>query len=562
MDMKKIVSILLTAVMLFSTVIAVSAADAPTKEYPQKFYDVPKDHWAFNYIAELADRGVIAGYEDGSFKPNNTVTRAEWAKIMVGAAGIPVVPVKEIDITRENTFHLPNSGVYDLDDNAWYYDYVNAAAPYMNFYWNDSYGYLFTPNQAAVREDVTMAMVKLKGYDLSNVDFSYLSNFTDTDSISDNIKQYVAVAVEKGLISGFEDNTFRGQATITRAEAATLLWRAFQYGNDNKVVDTPSQTVATPSTTQDTQVAPTPTPTQTEPVAEPTAEPTEEPTPEPTEKPYKVDTLVKADVKGSVYYTKDNSDNIYYVEEGTIYKLDVYSKSTTEVFDTSELNVDNDEMALSDFKAESLCYDTYKNRLLLLGSYNSVNAINKVNNHYLYEIDGNNTEIITDNYLQNALLIGTLSNGDFMDIYRIIDKETFKEKAYIGYTGVETAYKAYDFFETDSEIYFYGKSDYKNYYGFIQYDYNNTNCLWKTERNDFTAACTLNNKVILMTQNNEIYTYNFNGKELNKIGNYDYKVIDKSKIDFSNVKIKLIPIDSNIIFYDTSAKAFRIISEN
>ena len=48
------------------------------------------------------------------------------------------------------------------------------------------------------------------------------------------MKVYVAIAVEKGLITGFEDGTFRGQATLTRAEAATLLWRAFQFGSDNK----------------------------------------------------------------------------------------------------------------------------------------------------------------------------------------------------------------------------------------------------------------------------------------------------------------------------------------
>ena len=93
----------------------------------------------------------------------------------------------------------------------------------------------FRPDQAAVREDVTLSMVKLKGYDVSNVDYSYLSQFTDTNSISNSLKAYVAVAVEKDLISGFDDGTFRGQDTLTRAEAATLLWRAFQYGNDNKV---------------------------------------------------------------------------------------------------------------------------------------------------------------------------------------------------------------------------------------------------------------------------------------------------------------------------------------
>ena len=85
---KKIVSLLLAIAMLFSVRAVVCAADVPQQDYPQRFWDVPKDHWAFSCIAELVNKGVLAGYEDGSFQPDRTVTRAEWAKIMVLAAGL------------------------------------------------------------------------------------------------------------------------------------------------------------------------------------------------------------------------------------------------------------------------------------------------------------------------------------------------------------------------------------------------------------------------------------------------------------------------------------------
>ena len=75
--MKKIISFILALTLLFAT--AVSAKDY--SDYPQKFSDVPKTHWAFQQISELYDKNVISGYSDGRFKPNNTVTRAEWAKI-------------------------------------------------------------------------------------------------------------------------------------------------------------------------------------------------------------------------------------------------------------------------------------------------------------------------------------------------------------------------------------------------------------------------------------------------------------------------------------------------
>ena len=296
--MKKIISLLLTTAMVFTSVSAFA------KDYPQKFWDVPKDHWAFEYVADLADRGVIDGYEDGSFKPESTVTRAEWAKIMVDAAGVAV---------NDNSVNFTDMS------NHWANKYVNAAKNYLTGYTDGSY----RPNQAAVREDVTVAMVKLKGYDLSDVDYSVLSKFTDNDSISAYAKGYVAVAISKDLIDGFEDNTFRGQATLTRAEAATLLYRAFQKGSNDKIADI-SQAVQTavptaaPKATAKPAV-PTEKPSQTsaptvKPTEKPTPEPTEEPTPEPTEapRPYAIDTVVKANVGGYLQYTKDNDDNIYY----------------------------------------------------------------------------------------------------------------------------------------------------------------------------------------------------------------------------------------------------------
>jgi len=234
-----VLSSLLLSALAFSSIAADSYVDLFTtpqndtaSKYKQKFWDVGKEHWAFEYIAELSLCGVINGYADGSFKPENTVTRAEWAKIMILVAGI-----------------TPNDNSVRFSDmkGHWANTYVNAASKYLTAFSDNSY----RPNQAVTREDVTMALVKLKGYSLDEVDYSVLTRFKDTASISNSMKVYVAIAVEKGLINGFEDSTFRGQATLTRAEASTLLWRAFQFGNDNKIEASESGTttpVAPPST--------------------------------------------------------------------------------------------------------------------------------------------------------------------------------------------------------------------------------------------------------------------------------------------------------------------------
>lgn len=131
---------LIAAVLLLTQ----SAYAKDASEYPQKFWDVPKDHWAFICVADPADRGVINGYEDGSFKPSQTVTRAERAKMMADAAGVQV----------------SDNNVYFTDmANHWANEYVNTAKNYLTGYADGSY----RPNQAATREDVTVAMVKLKG---------------------------------------------------------------------------------------------------------------------------------------------------------------------------------------------------------------------------------------------------------------------------------------------------------------------------------------------------------------------------------------------------------------
>ena len=231
--MKKMLSTFLTFIMLFNVSVTVFATlpeygeeyqNQPLKEYSQTFKDVDANFWAFTCIAEMTERNVLSGYPNGNFYPNNTVTRAEFAKIMCLAAGL--------------TVNVVNSTSYeDVKVSAWYAPFVECGKYYLSGYIADGKKY-YKPEDKALREDIAVALVKLKGYDTSVYDESILkAMFTDWQSISEGARKYVAVAVENGLISGFEDNTFRGQASITRAQAATLLWRAYQYGNGNKVFE-------------------------------------------------------------------------------------------------------------------------------------------------------------------------------------------------------------------------------------------------------------------------------------------------------------------------------------
>lgn len=301
--MKNFIVFLITLSMLGGILIAPMYAveygeeitNNPEKEYSQTFKDVPASHWAFSYIAEMSERGVISGYPNGYYYPSNAVSRAEFAKIMALAAGLEIKPVTITSYT-------------DVSSSDWYAPYVEAAKYYLSGYNYPNNQYYYKPADNALREDIAVALVKLKGYDTTGFDISILkAMFTDYKSISDEAQKYVAVAVDKGLISGYEDNTFRGQDTITRAEAATLLWRAYQYGNGNKDFDSTTKPTSTPT--------PTAAPTQ-----KPTATSTPAPTDAPVDEPgwatcgWGVDTLVpsvdKVDsliaINGGVAYISGN----------------------------------------------------------------------------------------------------------------------------------------------------------------------------------------------------------------------------------------------------------------
>lgn len=213
MSMKRMTSLIVTALLIFSMLGTASAAlpeygeewqNAPEKTPYVSFTDLPTTHWAYKYIAEMVNRKVIDGYPDHKFRPENTITRAEFAKIMVTASGI-----------QPNKVNY--SSFSDIPATNWASPFVEAVKDYMSGYRTANGQYIFNPSAPAFREDITVALVKLKGYDMSRLpDQSTIqAMFKDYDGISESAKNYVAIAVENGLVSGFPDETFRPQATVS-----------------------------------------------------------------------------------------------------------------------------------------------------------------------------------------------------------------------------------------------------------------------------------------------------------------------------------------------------------
>lgn len=112
---------------LFAVVFALNSVSA---QQAKIFPDVSANHWAAAQIKELSEKGVIVGYPDGTFKPDDNVTRAEFASMAIRALGqehtTVAQPVHFTDIT-------PDFWAYDMIQRALYFELIScppAGAPF------------------------------------------------------------------------------------------------------------------------------------------------------------------------------------------------------------------------------------------------------------------------------------------------------------------------------------------------------------------------------------------------------------------------------------------------
>jgi len=175
------------------------------------FYDTD-GHWAQNSIEYMVKKGVLSGYTDGTFRPDDTVTRAEFVKMTVGTFGLG------------GSMWYGGSAVLEYDDvseSDWFYPYISCAKA-QGFLLD--YGRKFGPDTKLTREEAVTLISRYLALPEEYDDGS--ASYTDANTIPINYRTHVMRASRAGLISGYPDNTFRPRETLTRAEALTILCRA------------------------------------------------------------------------------------------------------------------------------------------------------------------------------------------------------------------------------------------------------------------------------------------------------------------------------------------------
>ncbi|BBI31321.1 S-layer homology domain-containing protein [Cohnella abietis] len=196
---KQFVSYVMIVSLLFTSVgVAYGASTAVTSDI--------KGHWAEAQISTWIDNGFIKGYEDGSFKPENQITRAEFFTLINRSFGF----------TEETAISFS-----DVKTGTWVYSEVAKAvkAAYITGYEDGTIG----ASKPITRQEAASIVDRLLG--LSSTE-SATAVFTDSGSIASWAKASVNATVAKGILKGYTDNSFKPNKSITRAEAVATLDRA------------------------------------------------------------------------------------------------------------------------------------------------------------------------------------------------------------------------------------------------------------------------------------------------------------------------------------------------
>lgn len=158
-------------------------------------------HWASENISRLVALGAISGYPDGTFRPDNNMTRAEFATVLT------------------KVFQLaPQSGkVFTDTAKHWAREYISAVVESGIASGYDEH--TFGPDDLITREQMAVMTVRAIGLTPAAGETS----FADRERISAWAREAVAAAVEQGIMAGYPDHTLRPQANATRAEAVTVI---------------------------------------------------------------------------------------------------------------------------------------------------------------------------------------------------------------------------------------------------------------------------------------------------------------------------------------------------
>lgn len=181
----------------------------PVAEVKQPFTDIASAAWASDSIAALYERKIVSGTGEGKFSPQNSVKREEF--------------VRMISLALKLDESAADKGFADAENGAWYTPCINAAADAGII--SGISENMFGVGMNISRQDMAVIVAKCLEYEQYSLPDGKSAEFSDAEDISDYAKNAVAQLTALGVLSGFEDSTFRPKEYVSRAQAAVVVYR-------------------------------------------------------------------------------------------------------------------------------------------------------------------------------------------------------------------------------------------------------------------------------------------------------------------------------------------------
>ncbi|MBO8173574.1 MAG: S-layer homology domain-containing protein [Bacillaceae bacterium] len=180
------------------------------------FHDI-EGHWAQDTIEKLASKMIVEGMTETEYRPQENLTRAQLATLVVRALGL-------VEVEGESPFT-------DVKQNDWFAGYVNAAveAGLIEGYMDGT----FQPDRLVTRQETAAIMVRAARYAGKDMTMNeteqeiVLTGYEDHEQVDAWARNEIATAIEKGLMSGYQGQ-IRPQAHSTRAESAAFIEKLMQ----------------------------------------------------------------------------------------------------------------------------------------------------------------------------------------------------------------------------------------------------------------------------------------------------------------------------------------------
>ena len=182
---------------------------------PLSFRDVPQNYWAYPFVTALSAQGIIGGFPDGTFKPDQPVSRGDFAIQVQKAYAKPskLPPIAFTDVPQSD----PRSTAIAQA----------VKANFMSGYPDKT----FRPTQKVSRTEAAISMARGLALPIPSDPNAILQNYPDQDQVPDWARSLMAASIQAGLFSGDPDTKqLNPNQSASRADIAAFVYKGQNLG--------------------------------------------------------------------------------------------------------------------------------------------------------------------------------------------------------------------------------------------------------------------------------------------------------------------------------------------